>query len=110
MFQGGKFIILQESFFVNNGIRIESILSRLPRTLYCLWDGYMVGWEVMKPAKLYSSQGRGYYTKHKYNRGKIVWAKIKKIFRVGYMLYVAINLIVGHYGCDKITTNTVQLI
>ncbi len=42
-----------------NDDRMETGLSRLPKTLYDLWDEYTVGLEGRKPAKLYSSTERG---------------------------------------------------
>ena len=46
-------------FFVDHGVRIETSLSSLPRTLYDLWDEYTVCLGGRKPAKLYSSQEEG---------------------------------------------------
>ena len=51
--------------------RLETSLSRHPKTLYDLWDEYTVGLERCKPAKLYSSTQRG-RCKYKYTRRKVV--------------------------------------
>ena len=91
-----------------HGGRVESTLSSLPKTLYDLWDEYTVGLEGRKPARLYSSHERG-CCKHKYSRRKVMWDHTQELVQFGYTSYIAIDMILDHYGRDKTNTNIINL-
>ena len=93
---------------VSTNDRLETGLSRLPKTLYDLWDEYTVGLEGRKPAKYYSSVERG-RCKYKYTRRKVVWSKIEELVLGGYTAHVAIDMILHHYGKEKSVTQVINL-
>ena len=88
--------------------RLETSLSRLPKTLYDLWDEYTVGLEGRKPAKLYSSTERG-RCKYKYTRRRVVWQKIEELVLAGFTSHAAIDMILDHYGKEKSVTQVINL-
>ena len=88
--------------------RLETDLSRLPKTLYDLWDEYTVGLEGHKPAKLYTSTERG-RCKYKYTRRKVVWSKVEELVLGGHTAHAAIDMILDHYGKEKSVTQVINL-
>ena len=88
--------------------RLETDLSRLPKTLYELWDEYTVGLEGRKPAKLYTSTERG-RCKYKYTRRKVVWSKVEELVLGGHTAHAAIDMILDHYGKEKSVTQVINL-
>ena len=73
-------------------------LSPNPKSLFVLWDEYMVGIGGRLPAKDFNTKQRGGQTKHRYHRRKIVWDQILKMVNLGYSSATAIDAIYVKYG------------
>ena len=62
-----------------------------------LWDEYITGIGLNKPAKYFTRAERG-TCKYKYSRRKIVWDVVDRLVRTGLPARDAIDRIYAHYG------------
>ena len=96
--------------FVPNAIQAEASLSPTPRTLYTLWEEYMVGIGGRKPAREFTMHERGGANKFKYCRRKVVWDLIESMMRSGLSSNVCIDRIYTAYGENRSVTEIINLV
>ena len=92
------------------GISTQSAsLSPHPRTLYELWDEYVIGIGGRKPAREFTSRDRG-KLKYKYYRRKKLWDLVSALTRSGLTHHVAIDRIYQVYGRQNSVTTIIAAI
>ena len=92
------------------GISTQSAsLSPHPRTLYELWDEYVIGIGGRKPAREFTSRDRG-KLKYKYYRRKKLWDLVSALTRSGLTHHVAIDQIYQVYGRQNSVTTIIAAI
>ena len=92
------------------GISTQSAsLSPHPRTLYELWDEYVIGIGGRKPAREFTSRDRG-KLKYKYYRRKKLWDLVSALTRSGLTHLVAIDRIYQVYGRQNSVTTIIAAI
>ena len=95
---------------LTEGISTQSAsLSPHPRTLYELWDEYVIGIGGRKPAREFTSRDRG-KLKYKYYRRKKLWDLVSALTRSGLTHLVAIDRIYQVYGRQNSVTTIIAAI
>ena len=87
----------------------SATLSAHPRTLYELWDEYVVGIGGRKPAREFTAKDRG-RLKYKYYRRKKLWDLVCELTRGGLTHHVAIDRVYQVYGRRNSVTNIIAAI
>jgi hypothetical protein len=72
-------------------------LCSCPKSLFDLWQEYMIGIGDAKPVKDYTETERG-ANKINYCRSKTFWDVVSKRTNAGYLACVAINRVYECYG------------
>jgi len=82
-------------------------LSSTPRTLYALWDEFVIGIGGRKPASEFTREERG-RVKFKYCRRKVIWDRVRLLINAGLTAQVAIDRIYDVYGQSKSVTDIIK--
>ena len=91
-------------------VQPEASLSPTPRTLFALWEEYMVGLGGRKPARDFTMHERGGANKYKYCRRKVVWDLIESMMRSGLSSHVCIDRIYAAYGENRSVTEIINCV
>lgn len=83
-------------------------LSRMPKSLYLLWDEYETGLGDNKAAKDFTENERG-AVKYTYYRRKVFWEVVERLMRRGHTSRVAVDMIRAAYGVSKSVTAVINL-